>query len=154
MKFLILALAVAAASAQEGCEIDQEVMDIGYNCWESCYGEDMYTEMRQEMGLVDLAEAYTCPMGCVMEGLGLFNEDGYPSIPRINELFEGTALEDGAANQCFCEGLNADPMDVLTDISMMGEAGEEMQMERSSVIYSADKKFHVRQCLGLCSADS
>ena len=31
----------------------------------------------------------------------------------------------------FCEGLNADVEQVLEDISMMGEAGEEMQMDRS-----------------------
>ena len=35
------------------------------------------------------------------------------------------------SHNSFCEGLNADVEQVLEDISMMGEAGEEMQMDRS-----------------------
>ena len=38
-------------------------------------------------------QAYTCPMTCVYEQLGLMNEDGYPSIPRINEYLAGSAIE-------------------------------------------------------------
>ena len=35
------------------------------------------------------------------------------------------------SHNSFCEGLNADVEQVLEDISMMGEAGEEMQMDRA-----------------------
>ena len=31
---------------------------------------------------------YTCPAHCVMRELGLFNEDGWPSIPRINDYLQ------------------------------------------------------------------
>ena len=41
---------------------------------------------------------YTCAGICVYNGMGFINEDGWPSIPRINEYL-GSVVEGAEANQ-------------------------------------------------------
>merc|ERR1712117_965016 len=64
---------------------------------------------------------------CVYNGMGFINEDGWPSIPRINEYL-GSVVEGAEFNQCFCNALNADVEQLLEDGAQwaeeVGEAGE------------------------------
>ena len=41
---------------------------------------------------------YTCPGLCIYRDMDLINEDGWPSLPRINAMLEGT-IEEEEANQ-------------------------------------------------------
>ena len=43
-------------------------------------------------------QMYTCAGICVYNGMGFINEDGWPSIPRINEYL-GSVVEGAEANQ-------------------------------------------------------
>jgi len=118
------------------------MMSVGEGCLQECF-PDMFTGNdtnatgpagRQDdsgMGLVQFAEAYTCPMSCSMRELDLvYQEDGWPSIPKITTFFAGTPMNPGQIGKCFCEGLKATrrPMKILKDVAKyMGAAGEELQ---------------------------
>ena len=41
---------------------------------------------------------YTCDEHCLFRGLGLFNEDGWPSIPRTNNWLQ-SVVEGMESNQ-------------------------------------------------------
>ena len=43
-------------------------------------------------------QMYTCPGLCIYRDMDLINEDGWPSLPRINAMLEGT-IEEEEANQ-------------------------------------------------------
>jgi len=134
------------------CEIPQSDMDymmsVGEGCLQECF-PDMFDGLtggltgtgpsatgpagRQDngMGLVEFAEAYTCPMQCAMREMDLvYEEDGWPSIPKITAFFAESPMNSGDIGKCFCEGLKATdrPMKVLKDIARnMGAPGEELQ---------------------------
>merc|ERR1712117_667671 len=85
------------------------------------------------MGLVEFAERYTCPMHCMLEGLDLtYEEDGWPSIPKITDFFADSPMDKDQIGKCFCEGMKAKAMRVLKDLAQMGSAGEELGM-RSAI---------------------
>jgi len=119
-------------------------MAIGEGCFEECYGDFMttgggdydYAAGRQDnggMGIVDFAEAYTCPMHCMLREMDLtYEEDGWPSIPKITEFFSESPMNPDQIGKCFCEGLKSKPMKVLRELAqMMGDGGEEMMAGRS-----------------------
>merc|ERR1712066_205787 len=85
------------------------------------------------MGIVQFAEAYTCPMHCMLEGLDLtYEEDGWPSTPKITDFFADSPMNPDQIGKCLCEGMKAKPMRVLKELAQMGDAGEEMMAGRSA----------------------
>merc|ERR1711884_96889 len=91
------------------------------------------------MGLVEFAERYTCPMHCMLEGLDLtYEEDGWPSIPKITEFFADSPMDKDQIGKCFCEGMKAKAVRVLKDLAQMGSAGEELGMRSALPMMRGD----------------
>ena len=52
-----------------------------------------------------------------MTNLGLINDDGWPSLPRMYSLFAGTPLMRKQVDKCFCKGLKTNAMRVMKNFA-------------------------------------
>ena len=51
------------------------------------------------MRCVFLSQTYTCPLNCVLEELNFLNEEGYPDMEAIGDLFENTPMGRGVVKK-------------------------------------------------------